>query len=298
MQIAITGITGFLGYHLAKKLSFDDDITIKALVRKESDLTQLNSFSSKIKFVYGELGDIESSAELVNNVDAIIHTAYDRKNGGFTESEFSDRNEFLDVNLIGSHTLLEQTKLAGVKKFIFTSSCAVFGAIEPDLALDERHPLKPDSIYGAYKASVESLCHAYALREGLETIMFRPVAIYGEHPVLEKSRWFNLIKDIKQGNDVNVSGGGKVVHVEDVVYALELALKKQISAGSVYALVDLFIDNMGIARMAKDIFGSKSNISGDGKTAKHLMVNDKAKMLGVNFKGEDGLKSYISELSI
>lgn len=296
MIIAITGLTGFLGYFLAKRLYEMDDIKIKALVRRNSDLRFVKGFQEKISFIKGDLSNRRSLAELAAGVDVVVHAAYYSQEGAFTGGGLSDKRKYLEVNLIGSHDLLEQANAAGVKQFIFISSCAVFSAIDPELPLNEKHSLMPHSLYGAYKASVESMCHAYFLSEGLETVIFRPVSIYGKHPKTEKCNWYGLVKDVKDGKDVEVSGGGKIVHVEEVVQAIILALGNRDIAGNAYALVDIFIDKMEIAKISKEIFGSKSRISGTRKIQKNMMLNERAKELGVKFRGKDGLRDYIKDL--
>ena len=72
---------------------------------------------------------------------------------GFRDSANSDFKRLVDVNLSGSLELLDAATLHGARQFIFTSSCAVYGHIYPDIKLDEQHPLMPDSSYGAHKAS-------------------------------------------------------------------------------------------------------------------------------------------------
>ena len=296
MIVAITGLTGFLGYFLAKSLYANDNIKIKALIRENSNLNFLNDFREKISFVHGDLSNHQSLADLVRGAEVVIHAAYYRESGLAFKGDIPNERSFLDVNLLGSHTLLENAKNSGVKQFIFLSSCAVFGAIAPDITLDERHPLRPDSIYGAYKASVEGMCHAYHLRHGLESVIFRPVAIYGKHPDPEKQRWRTLINDVKNGNDVKVSGSGKIVHEAEVVQSVMNALGNSAIAGNIYGLVDFFIDEMEIAEMVKEITGSNSNISGTKKVQKNIMINNMAKKLGVNFRGKSGLRDYIKEI--
>ena len=56
MKIAITGLSGFLGHYVAKKL-FERDVQIQALVRSTSDTSHLNDYEEKITFVQGDLGD-------------------------------------------------------------------------------------------------------------------------------------------------------------------------------------------------------------------------------------------------
>ena len=56
MKIAITGLSGFLGHYVAKKL-FERDVHMQALVWSTSDTSHLNGYEEKIGFVKGDLGD-------------------------------------------------------------------------------------------------------------------------------------------------------------------------------------------------------------------------------------------------
>jgi len=295
MKIAITGLSGFLGHYVAKKL-FERDVHIQALVRSTSNTSHLNGYEEKITFVQGDLGDKETLKKFVQGTDIVIHMAYERNGTGFRGSASKDTRRLLDVNLSGSLELLDAAKQHGVKQFIFTSSCAVYGHIFPDIKLDERHPLMPDSNYGAYKASIEAFCHSYYLSKSVNTTMFRPVGIYGIDPNLTHSEWYDLIKNIKNGVDVEVVGGGKIVDVEDVAHAIDSAIDKRDAFGKVYNLSDFYVDNMSIAEMAKEICGSKSKINGAPKQPKNTIDNTESKKLGVRYAGMEGLRQYIKEL--
>jgi len=295
MKIAITGLSGFLGHYVAKKL-FERDVQIQALVRNTSDTSHLKDYEEKITFVQGDLGNREALKKFVQGADIVIHMAYERNGAGFHASANKDIRRLLDVNLSGSLELLDAAKQHGVRQFIFTSSCAVYGYIFPDIKLNEQHPLVPDSNYGAYKAAVEAFCHSYFLSKSINTTMFRPVGIYGIDPKLAHSEWYDLIKNIKNGVDVEVVGGGKIVHVEDVAHAIDSAIDNKDAFGKVYNLSDFYIDNMSIAEMAKEICGSKSKISGTPKTPVNTIDNTASKTLGVHYGGTEGLRRYLEEL--
>ena len=154
MKIAITGLTGFLGHYLAKKL-FERDVHIQALIRDTSNILHLQDYQKKITFHKGDLTDKENIKKFVQGADVVIHMAYERQGATFREAANRDIKRFVEANLLGSIELLDAAKQAGIKQFIFISSCAVYGRIYPNIKLDELHPLLPDSNYGAYKASVE-----------------------------------------------------------------------------------------------------------------------------------------------
>ncbi len=295
MKIAITGLSGFLGHYVAKKL-FERDVQIQALVRSTSNISHLKDYEKKITFVQGGLGDKETLKKFVQGADIVIHMAYERNGTGFRDSARKDIRRLIDVNLLGSLELLDTAKQHGVKQFIFTSSCAVYGHIYPDIKLDELHPLIPDSNYGAYKAAVEAFCHSYFLSKSINTTIFRPVGIYGIDPNIAHSEWYDLIKNIKNGVDVEVVGGGKIVDVTDVAHAIDSAIDNKDAFGKVYNLSDFYADNLTIAKMAKDICGPKSKISGTPRQPVNTIDNTASKKLGVHYAEAEGLRRYIQEL--
>ncbi|MCF6147654.1 MAG: NAD(P)-dependent oxidoreductase [Candidatus Kuenenia sp.] len=295
MKIAVTGLTGFLGHYVAKRF-FEKDIQIQALIRNTSNVLHLQDFQKNIKYVQGNLDDKETLKKFVQGAEIVVHMAYERNGASFHEAGDKDIKRFVETNLLGSVELLDAAKYAGVKQFIFISSCAVYGFIFPHIRLDELHPLLPDSHYGAYKASVEAFCHSYFLSKHFDMTIFRPVGIYGIAPHLAHSAWYNIVKDIKHSRDVEVSGGGKIVSVEEVVRAIELTIGNKNASGKIYNLSDMYIDNMSIAQIAREICGTRSIISGTQKKPINTIDNTESKGLGVRYSGIEGVKQYIRDL--
>ncbi|MDR4496370.1 MAG: NAD(P)-dependent oxidoreductase [Candidatus Scalindua sp.] len=295
MKIAITGLSGFLGHFVAEKL-FKRGVRMRALVRDTSNIVHLKDFGEKVTYIKGDLADREVVNECVKGSDIVIHMAYERNGTGFRDAAKQDYDKLLKVNLLGSLELLNASKEQGVKQFIFVSSCAVYGYIFPGIRLDEQHPLIPDSHYGAYKASVEAFCHAFFMTKSMHTTIFRPVGIYGVDPDLPQSEWYGLIKDIKRGTDVEVSGGGKVVHVEDVAKAVDLAVGNKEASGKIYNLSDFYIDNLSVAQIAGKVCASGSKIMGTPKKPINTIDNSQSQLLGVNYRGTEGIRRYIQEL--
>ncbi|OHB97788.1 MAG: hypothetical protein A2W74_08585 [Planctomycetes bacterium RIFCSPLOWO2_12_38_17] len=295
MKIAITGLTGFLGHYVAKKL-FERDVHIQSLIRDSSNVLHLQDYQKKITFHKGDLTNKENLKQFMQGADVVIHMAYERQGATFHEAANKDIKRFVESNLLGSIELLDTSKQSGIKQFIFISSCAVYGHIFPHIKLDELHPLMPDSNYGAYKASAEAFCHAYHLSNAFNMTIFRPVGIYGINPHLAHSAWYNIAKDIKHGTDAEVSGGGKIVSAEDVAKAICQSINNKDAFGKAYNLVDFYVDNLSIAHMVKETCGSGSNIRGTPRKPIHTIDNTQSIALGVKYAGADGLKQYIREL--
>ena len=295
MKIAITGLTGFLGHYVAKKL-FERDVHIQSLIRDSSNVLHLQDYQKKITFHKGDLTNKENLKQFMQGADVVIHMAYERQGATFHEAANKDIKRFVESNLLGSIELLDTSKQSGIKQFIFISSCAVYGHIFPHIKLDELHPLLPDSNYGAYKASAEAFCHAYHLSNAFNMTIFRPVGIYGINPHLAHSAWYNIAKDIKHGTDAEVSGGGKIVSAEDVAKAICQSINNKDAFGKAYNLVDFYVDNLSIAHMVKETCGSGSNIRGTPRKPIHAIDNTQSIALGVKYAGADGLKQYIREL--
>ncbi|MCP4372114.1 MAG: NAD-dependent epimerase/dehydratase family protein, partial [Deltaproteobacteria bacterium] len=89
MKIAITGLSGFLGHYVAKKL-FERDVQMQALVRSSSNTSHLKDYEKKITFVQGSLGDKEALKKFVQGADIVIHMAYERNGIGFHDSASKD----------------------------------------------------------------------------------------------------------------------------------------------------------------------------------------------------------------
>jgi len=152
MNIALTGITGMVGSHLIKTLSAENadggKHNIKALIREDSILQHLESFED-VDYIIGGLENKESLAKLVEGADVVIHLAH-------FPGPVDSVDELVRVNVDGSFALMEAAKKAKIKQFIFSSACAIFGEIIPDVPLDENHPVRPGTLYGSIKSSIEA----------------------------------------------------------------------------------------------------------------------------------------------
>jgi len=232
---------------------------------------------------------------LVDGVDAVVHAALYRPGAGFRGAE-GDLAEFVERNVLGSIRLMEATRAADVGRFVFISTCAVHEVILDDRKLDEAHPLWPLSHYGAHKAAIEKFVHSYGLAEGFDICALRPTGIYGVARSVSSSKWYDLVHAVKRGEAVSDPSGGKEVHATDVAKAVGILLTADGVAGQVYNCYDMYVAQQDVARVAKELTGSSSEIQMLNKGPKSQIETSKLRRLGMEFGGQALLEKTIGEL--
>jgi UDP-glucose 4-epimerase len=162
--------------------------------------------------------------ELANRpIDVIYHLA------AISSVKFSVENPEVvrNVNVNGTRNMLELARKCGAKRFVFSSSAAVYGD-PPILPVNEETPLNPLSPYAESKIAAEMECLSYESLYGIVPTIFRYFNVYG--PRQEYSEYSGVIpifiNQAIQNQDITVEGEGdqtrSFIHVEDVVRATYL----------------------------------------------------------------------------
>lgn len=295
MHIAITGATGFLGRYIVRNLAARGH-RLRCWFRPTSDRTGFDDVARAIEWLPGQLGDADAAAKLIRGVDAVVHAAVDWAGPRNRQREGVD--PFIQQNLVGSLQLFDAAFRAGVPRFVHISTCAVHEVILDDRPLDEAHPLWPTSHYGAHKAALEKFVHSYGLGHGWPICALRPTGIYGlAHPA-KNSRWFDLVGQVLRGEAISTAKGGKEVHAADVARAVELLLQAHANtiAGQAFNCYDRYVAEEEVARIAKELSGSQSQIAELNRGPKHQIVTEKIRKLGMTFGGAALLKQTVAEL--
>jgi nucleoside-diphosphate-sugar epimerase len=300
MLIAVTGATGFLGRYLVRHLTAAGH-RLRCWYRPTSDRGGSFGKPEQIEWLLGSLGDSSATERLVSGVDAVVHAAVQWPGPRHSPSRAkgqTDLEAFLSTNLMGSLRLFQAARAAGAPRFIFISTCAVHELILDGRPLDETHPLWPTRPYGAHKAALEKFVHSYGLGEGWPICALRPTGIYGLAYPPAHSRWFDLVGRVLQGEPIASSTGGKEVHAADVAKAVDLMLTVEapVVAGQAFNCYDRYISEQEVARITKELSGSKSTIADLNKGPKHQIVTDKVRGLGMRFGGEPLLRQTVAEL--
>lgn len=173
VAVLVTGGCGFIGSHLAQ-----------ALVAQGAEVTILDDCSTgfmrnishikdDITFIQGNITDMQTCLEAVQGKQIVFHlAAYISVPGSMTNPALCQ-----STNIVGTMNMLEACRLAGVERFVLSSSAAVYGPQEGVCV--EKMPCAPTSPYGYSKWIGELLCQQYARCFGLKTICLRYFNVYG-----------------------------------------------------------------------------------------------------------------------
>ena len=171
MRILVTGSSGHLGEGLMRVLA-DGRHDAIGLDIKRGPFTQ----------IVGSIADPDLVASAMEGVEAVLHTATLHKPHVGTHS----RQDFVDTNITGTLTLLEEAVRCGLSAFIFTSTTSAFGGAltpapaDPAVWIDETVRGAPKNIYGVTKTAAEDLCELFHRRHGLPCLILRTSRFFPE----------------------------------------------------------------------------------------------------------------------
>jgi nucleoside-diphosphate-sugar epimerase len=237
MKVLVTGGAGFIGSHIVDKLMLEghevvvlDDLSSGNLKNIENHLDE-----SGFRFMEGDIRQTRAVEKALDGVDAVIHEA------AIVSVPLSIKNPALtnEVNIFGTLNLLEASLRAKVKRFVYASSCAVYGAVL-ELPINEDAPLRPLSPYASSKLAAEEHCKAFYENSGLETVRLRYFNVYGPRQAAGEYAGVMLkfLERIRGDQPPIIFGDGEqtrdFVHVSDVAEATLLALNRESAVGEVF----------------------------------------------------------------
>jgi dTDP-glucose 4,6-dehydratase len=236
-KILVTGGAGFIGSHIVDRLlneGFNIRVVDNLSTGDEKNLAQ-HQGKENLQFIEGDIRNFDLAKELVEGVDAVFHEA------ALVSVTRSVEDPLLanEVNVTGTLNLLKACVDAKVKRFVFASSCAVYGDHET-LPNHENLMPRPLSPYAVSKLAAENYVKVFNDVYGLETVILRYFNVYG--PRQSYGPYSGVISifinRLLKNENLTIYGDGEqtrdFVHVKDVVEANMLVLSKQNAAGEIF----------------------------------------------------------------
>lgn len=228
MRVLITGVTGFMGSHLAERL-LAEGVAVRGLARRPASAAFLARQGAEI--VPGDLAERAGLEEAVRDCQAVLHTA------AWTGGPDAGERQAWTINVAATGWLLQAAQNAGVQRFIYFSSVAVYGLNSAPL-IDESAPTPPvGQLYPDSKIAAETLVAA-AQADGLPTTVIRPASTYGPRG----SAWsIGPVEQIKAGRLVLLGEDRGLVnpgYIDNVVDGVLLALRSPAAVGETFNLCD------------------------------------------------------------
>jgi dTDP-glucose 4,6-dehydratase/UDP-glucose 4,6-dehydratase len=233
-NLLVTGGCGFIGSNFINYFFKESDCKIINLdamyyCANESNINKEVRDSERYSLVKGNLCSFDLIRHILDTykIDTIIHFAAQ----SHVQNSFEDSLQYTQDNVLGTHTLLEASRIYGkIERFIHISTDEVYGEsmlAENEEKKHEESVLCPTNPYAATKAAAELIAKSYYHSFKMPIIITRGNNVYGQNQYPEKliPRFIKLLSENKA---VTIQGDGSNVraflHVEDVCSAIKLIL--------------------------------------------------------------------------
>jgi nucleoside-diphosphate-sugar epimerase len=212
MKVVITGGAGFLGYHIAQKISeitnYKDSVFFDIAEFTKED------YNPEINCIYGDVRDAKQMDEIIKGADVVIHCA--------AALPLWKKKDIFETNVDGMKNVCDSCLRMNVGRLVFISSTSVYG-------VPKEHPLYETNArvgvgpYGKSKIMAEEICEEYR-KKGLKICILRPKSFIGT----ARLGVFQILYDwVESGAKIPIIGNGKnkyqLFEVDDLVDAINLA---------------------------------------------------------------------------
>ncbi|WP_028654669.1 dTDP-glucose 4,6-dehydratase [Nocardioides sp. J54] len=257
-RILVTGGAGFIGSNFVHHVVRHTDAAVTVL-DKMTYAASRESLAGlpgdRVRLVEGDIADAEVVEPLVGEADAVVHYAAESHN----DNSLDDPSPFIRTNLVGTFTLLEAVRKAGVR-FHHVSTDEVYGDLELDdpQRFTEHTPYQPSSPYSASKAGSDHLVRAWVRSFGVQATISNCSNNYGPWQHVEKFIP-RQITEVIEGRRPRLYGTGENVrdwiHTEDHSSAV-LTILERGRIGETYLIgADGEKSNLEVVQMILELMG-------------------------------------------
>ncbi len=249
MKVLVTGGAGFIGSNLVDRLLKEkNNVTVlDDLSTGRIEFLKSHAHKKNFRLVTGDILDRKKLDSSMKGTDIVFHLA--------ACSDVRKSGLALEQNVIGTYNVLESMRANDVKKIVFSSSQAVYGASKK--AVGESYgPLVPESLYGASKISCEAFISAFCGLHEMKSWSLRFANIVGRnqtHGVV-----YDFVEKLKRNpRELEILGNGKQTKsymlVDDLIDGALFAVKKSDKNVNIFNLGSS--DRVSVNDIAKIVAG-------------------------------------------
>lgn len=229
-NVLVVGGAGYLGSVLVRKL-LTRGFRVKVLDVLMFGIQPIEKLleHERFKLVKGDMRNISTLTQALIDVDAVINLA---AIVGDPACQTTPETT-IETNYLANKTLAEACKYHQINRFVFASSCSIYGIMEKDKKVDEEAPLNPVSLYARTKIQSEEGILSL-VDENFSPTILRMGTLYGYSPRMRFDLVVNtMTKTAIVDKKILVHGGGKqwrpLLHVEDAAEAYAKCLEAPIA---------------------------------------------------------------------
>ena len=289
-KVIVTGGAGFIGSNLVDELIKQE---IEVIVLDNLSTGKQENINPRAVFYQCDVSRMPMNTfdYLFKDVDTVFHLA------ATPQVQYSIENPTDNNNLYSLINMLEVSRILGVKRFVFSSSSAVYG--NPKYTpINEDHPINPLSPYALHKLIGEQYCKLYSDIYNLDTVCLRYFNVYGNRMPKEGAykSVISVFKEQYNKESLNIVNDGEqkrdFIHVNDVIQANILATTSTKNHKG-----DIFNVGTGQAYTVNeiaDMFGGNKKY-GEKRIEPKNSIADNAKIrLDLDWEPKNELKTWIN----
>jgi nucleoside-diphosphate-sugar epimerase len=292
MKVLVTGGAGYLGSILVRKLlvAGHNVRVLDNLLYGDNSIREVQS-NQNFELMIGDIRDMRTLVKAISGVNAVIHLAAIVGD----QAGDLDSKSTVEINYLATKNMAELCSLYDVEKFVFASTCTVYGA-QPGRILTEESKPAPFSLYGETKFKSEK---AILSMEDFSPIILRMGTLYGLSPRMRFDLAVNLFiaKAIKE-KKITVFGGNQnrpFLHVDDAANAYVMAIENDFNG-----LFNLGGENISILDVAtiikKYVPSTDIEIDPEVRDERDYMISSSKIQKVLKFQNKKAIKDAILEI--
>lgn len=235
MKCLVTGVNGFVGSALAKKMLDNDDFQVCGVVRKG----KRGLFDAETNIDLIEVPALDGNTcweDIIDGVDVVVHLA--ARVHVMHDVAMDPLNEFRKINLEATKSIAKAAATKGVKRFVFLSSVKVNGEGGWKKVYAESDKETPTDPYSLSKWEAEQALRQIESDSGLELVILRSPLVYGPGVKANFLRMMELVNRNIPLPFSLIKNQRSLIYLGNLVDAIITCLKHPIAAGKTYMVSD------------------------------------------------------------